>query len=153
MRDAAAYREFLSDFLARKVDMFGQVALARARALPGLEIDERGRVVRFIHDPYATVEAVLQTFDQLSGRASYLTVRASLRALRLLERFPGIEIPPQSSPGAPLAAAAVRAGEVPGEAVQERHEQQHRRRGGKARHHEDGVEAEVRGTEPLDEAT
>jgi hypothetical protein len=100
MRDPVAYQEFLTEFLARKVDMFGDVALARARAVPGLELDADGRVVRLGAHPYAAVEAVLRTFEQLSGRASQLTVRASLRALRTLERFPGLELPPSGGASA-----------------------------------------------------
>jgi hypothetical protein len=100
MRDAAAYREFLSDFLARKIEMFGQVAQTRAQAVSGLELDARGRVVGFGADPLATVEAVLKTFERLTGKASHLTVQASLRALRILERYPGLELP-----GGPAAAA------------------------------------------------
>ena len=93
MRDATAYREFLSDFLARKIEMFGHVAVARAQAVPGLELDADGRVVRFGADPFATVEGVLRTFERLTGRASWLTVHASLRALRFAERYPGLELP------------------------------------------------------------
>jgi hypothetical protein len=95
MRDAAAYREFLSEFLARKIQMFGKVALARAKAVPGLAtVDVTGRVVSLGDDPLATVTAVLRSFERLSGKASYLTARASLRTLRLLERYPDLELPP-----------------------------------------------------------
>jgi hypothetical protein len=105
MRDDTAYREFLSDFLARKIDLFGHVALTRAQAVPGLELDARGRVVRFGADAFAIVEGVLDTFERLSGRASCLTVEVSLRALNLLETYPGLEIPSRGSGRPPRARA------------------------------------------------
>ncbi|MFL5303212.1 MAG: hypothetical protein ACJ79R_23025 [Anaeromyxobacteraceae bacterium] len=93
MRDATAYQEFLSDFLARKVEMFGHVAVTRAREIRGLEFDAQNRVLALGEDPFATVEAVLHSFERLTGRASNVTAHASLRALNLVARYPGLELP------------------------------------------------------------
>lgn len=93
MRDPAAYQEFLTDFIGRKVRIFGHLAIARAGSVPGLELDAEGRVVRLGGDPFETLQRVLRAFERLSGRASYLTARASLQALGTFERYPGLDFP------------------------------------------------------------
>jgi hypothetical protein len=87
------YKEFLSDFLASKVALFGEVALRRARRVPGLEFDDAGHVVRIGGDPVAVLEDVLRTFEQLSGKASNITARTTLHKLHILERYPGLHLP------------------------------------------------------------
>jgi hypothetical protein len=52
-----------------------------------------GRVVRMEGHPVTIVEGVLRTFEQLSGMASNITARSTLRRLRTLERYPGLELP------------------------------------------------------------
>jgi class 3 adenylate cyclase len=89
-----AYQEFLSEFLASKVALFGEMALRRARKVNGVVLDAHGRVVRIEGHPVTAVEGVLRTFEQLSGKASNLTARSTLRRLRTLERYPGLELPP-----------------------------------------------------------
>lgn len=95
MRDPVAYRELLSDFLHAKVKLFGDVALRRAREVPGLELGPAGEVVGVSGDPVAVLDATLRVFERLSGRASTISARGAVHRLRLLERFPGLELPPR----------------------------------------------------------
>lgn len=99
MRDPAAYTELLTDVLRSKTKLFGEVALRRARAIPGLELDDAGKVVRLAGDPLAILEATLDSFERLSGPASSVSVQSAVRRLRLLERFPGLELPPRLRQG------------------------------------------------------
>lgn len=93
MRDPAAYRELLSEFFRAKVKLFGEVALRRAREVPGLELGPDGEVLTIGGDPLVVLEAALGVFERLSGRASTISARTAVHRLRLLDRFPGLELP------------------------------------------------------------
>jgi hypothetical protein len=45
--------------------IFGKAALQRARAAQEIEVDDAGRVTKLGRDPFAAVEAVLRTFEEL----------------------------------------------------------------------------------------
>lgn len=93
MRDAAAYRALLGEILRDKYQLFGDVAVRRARGIPGLTVGDDGRVLQLEGDPVAVLEAVLATFERLSGRASTISARNAVWRLRLRERFPDLELP------------------------------------------------------------
>lgn len=94
MRSPVAYRGLLSEILRGKVALFGEVALRRARAVPGLEVRDDGEVLRLDGDGFAQLEQILQTFERLSGRASTISARTAMHRLRVRDRFPDLELPP-----------------------------------------------------------
>jgi hypothetical protein len=93
MRDAEAYRELLSELLLNKVELFGPAILSRARQVPGVVVDSRGNVQSIGDDPFAALEQILASFERFSGRISNVTARGVVGKLRLLERYPDLELP------------------------------------------------------------
>lgn len=94
MRSSTVYRALLSEILRGKVGLFGEVALRRARALPGLQVRDDGEVVGLVGDGFAQLEQVLETFERLSGKASNISARSAVHRLQLRERYPDLELPP-----------------------------------------------------------
>lgn len=94
MRSSTAYRALVTEILRGKVALFGEVALRRARAIPGLQVRDDGEVLELGGDGLAQLERVLETFERLSGRASNISARTAVHRLRLLERYPDLELPP-----------------------------------------------------------
>lgn len=94
VRSREAYEAFLTEFLARKVKLFGPAAINRAKEIPGLVLHASGRVLSLGPDPLATLEAALLTFEKLSGKVSTINARGIVRQLALRERYPGLELPP-----------------------------------------------------------
>lgn len=95
MRDVQAYCEFLSQVIAWNARLYGKAALVKAREVPGLGIEgELGRVTRIEGNPVMAVEALLQQFERVGGKISTIQARGILRQLKLLDRYPGLEIPP-----------------------------------------------------------
>jgi len=94
MRHALVYQGLVSEILRGKVALFGDVALRRAREIPGLEVRADGEVLRMGGDGLQTLAQVLETFARLSGKASTISARAAVHRLKLRERFPDLELPP-----------------------------------------------------------
>jgi len=94
MRHRIAYQGLLSEFLRGKVALFGDVALRRAREVPGLEVSADGEVLRLGGDGLDTLVRVLDAFERLSGKASTISARSAVHRLRLQERYPDLELPP-----------------------------------------------------------
>jgi hypothetical protein len=93
MRHPAAYEELLSEFLRAKVALFGPVAVRKAAEVHGLRLAACGAVLGVEGDGYDVLDAVLRAFERLSGRASSVSARSSVRRLKLHERFPELELP------------------------------------------------------------
>jgi len=95
VRDSQAYTEFLSQFVAWNMRLYGKAALVKAREIPGLSIEgEEARVTRIDGDPVLAVEAMLQAFERIGGKVSTIQARGIVRQLKLLERYPELEVPP-----------------------------------------------------------
>lgn len=94
MRLAHVYQGLISEIIRGKVALFGDVALRRAREIPGLEVRDDGEVLRLGGDGLATLGRVLETFERLSGKASTISARGAVHRLRLRERYPDLELPP-----------------------------------------------------------
>jgi len=93
MRSSTVYRALLSEILRGKVALFGDVALRRARAIPGLQVRDDGEVLGLGGDGFEQLEQVLQTFERLSGKASNISARGAVHRLQLRERYPDLELP------------------------------------------------------------
>lgn len=93
MRDPHAYREILDDFIGHKVELFGRVAITRARSVSGLRIGDDGRVIAIDGDPLEALIHALAVFEKLSGKISTVSASASLTRLHIRERYPGLELP------------------------------------------------------------
>jgi hypothetical protein len=95
VRDGHAYCEFLSELIAWNTRLYGQVALVKAREVPGLGFEgEAGGVTRIDGDPVEVVAALLNRFERMGGKVSTIQARGIIRQLNLLARFPDLELPP-----------------------------------------------------------
>jgi hypothetical protein len=86
------YVELVTDILRSKVKLFGDLALKRAAQVPGLDVLPSGDV-RLDGNRVQVLEQLVATFEQLSGRTSTLSAKVAVARLRLMERFPGLELP------------------------------------------------------------
>lgn len=94
MRDPLLYRALLTEILRGKLALFGEVALRRARAVPGLRVGDDGQVLHVDGDGLATLLEVLLVFERLSGRASTISARSAVQRMGLADRHPTLELPP-----------------------------------------------------------
>lgn len=94
MRDPVLYRNLLTEILRGKLELFGEVALRRARGVSGLRVGDDGRVLHVDGDGLATLLEVLLVFERLSGRASTISARTVVRRMGLADRHPDLELPP-----------------------------------------------------------
>ncbi|MFZ2831644.1 MAG: hypothetical protein WAZ40_00630 [Minisyncoccia bacterium] len=69
MEQAEQYKAVISEIIAKQSIILGpDMAIARARKVSGLEINEKGEVTSIGNDPEATLKNLIDTYVELSGQ-------------------------------------------------------------------------------------
>lgn len=86
MADQEQYISLISDIIAKQAVILGpDIALLKARAVPGLTIDTGGKVVGVSGDPQAVLKKLVDTYVELSGEI----VRTALSSV--FQKYPSIQ--------------------------------------------------------------
>ena len=81
--DAATYKKLLTDIIQKQIVILGpDIALIKARAVPGLEVDQNGSVVGIAGSPAETLRRLIDEYVALSG----LIVKTTMEPL--LSKYP-----------------------------------------------------------------
>lgn len=79
------YKKILTEIIQQQMLVLGDgVAVERARKVPGIKIDEQGRVIELIADPELVVRAVIDEYLTLAGQIAQITIA------RLAKKYPGV---------------------------------------------------------------
>lgn len=80
------YKKMLSDLIKKQMVMLGpNIALDKARNVPGLKVDDSGQVLDMDGDPHLVLKGVANEYMTLSGQIAQMTLNI------LLEKYPGIQ--------------------------------------------------------------
>lgn len=83
--DVANYKKMLSDLIKKQMVMLGpNIALDKARKVPGLRVEDSGDVLDMDGDPKAVLKGVANEYMALSGQIAQMTLNT------LLEKYPGV---------------------------------------------------------------
>ena len=83
--DIASYKKMLTDLIKKQMIMLGpNIALDKARKVPGLIVGDDGEVTNISGDPKLVLKGVANEYMTLSGQIAQMTLNA------LLEKYPGI---------------------------------------------------------------
>ncbi len=91
MENEEAYKEITDRILESKIKLFGYFAVRVAKAIPGLELDDYGKVISISRDPKEVVRDLLSKFEEKAGKVSTTAVRAYIVGLR--NKYPWLELP------------------------------------------------------------
>ena len=81
-----SYKKMLSDLIKKQMVMLGpNIALDKARKVPGLEVTDDGTVSAITGDARLVLKGVANEYMTLSGQIAQMTLNT------LLEKYPGIE--------------------------------------------------------------
>lgn len=84
--DIESYKKMLSDLVKKQMVMLGpNIALDKARKVPGVHIDDAGDVSAIDGDPRLVLKGVANEYMTLSGQIAQMTLNT------LLEKYPGIQ--------------------------------------------------------------
>lgn len=91
--DFSEYKKLLSEIIQKQIIILGpDVALVKARNVPGIQVGNDGAVTEISGDPKAALQALIDEYVSLSG----LIVKKTMEPL--LQKYPGL--------GSVVAAAA-----------------------------------------------
>lgn len=97
--DANAYKNLLTEIIQKQIVILGpDIAIMKAKAVPGLELDGNGNVVKITGSPSEALHKLIDEYVGLSG----LIVKTTMEPL--LSKYP--EISQQLSNGAALKGVA-----------------------------------------------
>ncbi len=86
MAEGSDYQNLLSDLIKKQMVMLGpSVALAKARKVAGLTVDDSGAVTAISGDPQEALKALAGEYMALSGQIAQMTLDS------LLEKYPAIK--------------------------------------------------------------
>lgn len=84
--DAASYKKMLTDLIKKQMVILGpNIALDKARKVPGLKVDDTGEVQDMDGNPHMVLKGVANEYMMLSGQIAQMTLNT------LLEKYPGVE--------------------------------------------------------------
>ena len=84
--EASEYKKMLTDLIKQQMVILGpNIALDKARRVPGVVIQDDGSVEEFTGDPRLIVKGVANEYMSLSGQIAQMTLNI------LLEKYPGIK--------------------------------------------------------------
>lgn len=84
--DAASYKKMLTDLIKKQMVILGpNIALDKARKVPGLVVDDTGEVQDMDGNPHMVLKGVANEYMMLSGQIAQMTLNT------LLEKYPGVE--------------------------------------------------------------
>lgn len=88
MGDINTYKTLLTDLIRTQMVMLGpNVALGTAKKVNGLTIGTDGTVSEIVGEPGAVLEAVVNSYTNLSGQIAQMTFK------RILEKYPEVKQP------------------------------------------------------------
>ena len=63
------YKQLLSEIIGKQIVILGpDMAVMRARSVPGLEVNDEGKVLNFTEEPSVVVEKLVDRYVELSGQ-------------------------------------------------------------------------------------
>ena len=97
MPDHEEYKKMLTDLIQKQMVVLGpNIALDKAKKIPGLSVNEEGGVTEITGDPQMILKGVANEYMALSGQIAQMTLNT------LLEKYPmmkdlGTGVTPSSS--------------------------------------------------------
>ena len=80
------YKKMLTDLIQKQMVVLGpNIALDKAKKIPGLKVSDNGTVLDIEGDPQAVVKGVANEYTILSGQIAQMTLNT------LLEKYPAIK--------------------------------------------------------------
>ena len=80
------YKKMLSDLIQKQMVVLGpNIALDKARKVPGVTLNDDGSVKDIKGDPQMILKGVANEYMQLSGQIAQMTLNS------LLEKYPGMK--------------------------------------------------------------
>jgi hypothetical protein len=86
MPEAEDYKKFLTDFIQKQMVVLGpNIALDKAKKVPGLTIDSSGQVKDLAGDPQLVIKAAAKEYLALSEAVTKMVLSG------LLEKYPAVK--------------------------------------------------------------
>ena len=86
MPDHEEYKKMLSDLIQKQMIVLGpNIALDKARKVPGLKINDDGTVMDISGDAQMVLKGVANEYMELSGKIAQMTLNS------LLEKYPQVK--------------------------------------------------------------
>ncbi|MBI3232265.1 MAG: hypothetical protein HYZ51_04265 [Candidatus Doudnabacteria bacterium] len=86
MPDHEEYKQMLSDLIQKQMVVLGpNIALDKAKKIPGLKIADDGQVLDISGDPQMILKGVANEYMQLSGQIAQMTLNT------LVEKYPTLK--------------------------------------------------------------
>ena len=89
------YIEVIEAIVSDKRSTFGAIAVARIAKVPGLQLDDGGKVESLTGDPLTVLVDVLACYEKLAGKMSVIMCRKVVDPIRA--RAPTLVLPPALS--------------------------------------------------------
>ena len=87
MPDQVEYGKMLTDLIQKQMVVLGpNIALDKARKVPGLKVADDGTVLEVSGDPQMVLKGVANEYMQLSGQIAQMTLNS------LLEKYPQMKV-------------------------------------------------------------
>jgi len=86
MSDSEQYKQMLTDLIQKQMVVLGpNIALDKARKVPGLKVADDGLVMEIVGDPQIILKGVANEYMQLSGQIAQMTLNS------LVEKYPTLK--------------------------------------------------------------
>lgn len=86
MADVEEYKKMLTDLIQKQMVVLGpNIALDKARKIPGLKVTDEGMVLDMDGDPQLVLKGVANEYMALSGQIAQMTLNT------LLEKYPTLK--------------------------------------------------------------
>lgn len=86
MPDHEQYKQMLTDLIQKQMVVLGpNIALDKARKVPGMKIADDGTVMDISGDPQMVLKGVANEYMQLSGQIAQMTLNS------LVEKYPTLK--------------------------------------------------------------
>lgn len=86
MSDNEQYKQMLTDLIQKQMVVLGpNIALDKARKVPGLKVADDGMVMDISGDPQIILKGVANEYMQLSGQIAQMTLNS------LVEKYPRLK--------------------------------------------------------------
>lgn len=86
MPDQDEYKKMLTDLIQKQMVVLGpNIALDKAKKVPGLKVSEDGTVMDVDGDPQMVLKGVANEYMTLSGQIAQMTLKS------LLEKYPQVK--------------------------------------------------------------
>lgn len=95
MDDAEAYKQVVTAIIKGKVNAFGKVAIAKARAVACVTVDDTGNALAITGDPVSAIEQLLSIYRRQAGDVAVTSAR--MHIARVLAAHPGLRLPVELS--------------------------------------------------------